>query len=262
MALAMWTFGVDEGNKIGELAFESTDHPARNVVLGVLRSVPELAAMVSRLNGYVDASSPETRKRAIKYREDYNILPHLGSAILAYAEIKRVPGMTVETRLQQAGMGGFGTDFSPVIKTLLLSFEKNRRSARAVSEALDSYAEQVNTLPDPNQAEMFPSGGLLDAHRPTMSELISRSTEHPAIAGGQGRLIELSKRLTTKERKRLPRSAFACPNERAYPINDASHVRAAIGRYQQKNTLKCDGAEKRICSAAKKHKIHAEVCTL
>jgi hypothetical protein len=36
--------------------------------------------------------------------------------------------------------------------------------------------------------------------------------------------------LTTKERKSLPKSEFAEPSKRAYPINDASHARNAKAR--------------------------------
>jgi hypothetical protein len=86
--------------------------------------------------------------------------------------------------------------------------------------------------------------------------------EYFSLVRERGELLELSKRLTAKARRRLPRSSFACPAERAYPINDAGHVRAAIGRYQQADTLSCPGGEERICRAAKKFKIHAEVCAI
>ncbi len=35
-------------------------------------------------------------------------------------------------------------------------------------------------------------------------------------------------RLTAAARRRLPRSAFALPGRRAYPIHDRSHARAAL----------------------------------
>lgn len=42
--------------------------------------------------------------------------------------------------------------------------------------------------------------------------------------------------LTTKERNRLPDSAFAIPEKRAYPIHDASHARNALARVAQHGT--------------------------
>jgi uncharacterized protein DUF6582 len=37
-------------------------------------------------------------------------------------------------------------------------------------------------------------------------------------------------KLTTKERKAIPKSKFAEPGKRAYPIEDKSHARAAKSR--------------------------------
>lgn len=39
--------------------------------------------------------------------------------------------------------------------------------------------------------------------------------------------------LTTKRRKALPKSDFALPEERAYPVNDKSHARNAKARASQ-----------------------------
>jgi hypothetical protein len=36
--------------------------------------------------------------------------------------------------------------------------------------------------------------------------------------------------LTAKQRKRLPKSSFAIPSERKYPIHDKSHARNALSR--------------------------------
>ena len=37
-------------------------------------------------------------------------------------------------------------------------------------------------------------------------------------------------KLTTEQRNALPRSAFALPATREYPINNRSHAQAALGR--------------------------------
>jgi len=36
--------------------------------------------------------------------------------------------------------------------------------------------------------------------------------------------------LTTRQRRRLPDSAFAIPEKRAYPIHDEAHARNALAR--------------------------------
>jgi hypothetical protein len=53
--------------------------------------------------------------------------------------------------------------------------------------------------------------------------------------------------LTTKERKRLPKSSFAVPGKRAYPVEDASHARNALARVSQ------------FGSSAEKAKVRAKV---
>jgi hypothetical protein len=40
-------------------------------------------------------------------------------------------------------------------------------------------------------------------------------------------------KLTTKARKKLPKSSFAEPGKRAYPINDLAHGRNALARVSQ-----------------------------
>ena len=40
--------------------------------------------------------------------------------------------------------------------------------------------------------------------------------------------MKYAKKLTAKERKKLPKSAFAIPEKRKYPIHDENHARAAL----------------------------------
>lgn len=61
--------------------------------------------------------------------------------------------------------------------------------------------------------------------------------------------------LTTTRRDRLPAGKFAFPKERKEPLNDASHVRNAIARFNQVEGVtdkERDAAWRRIKSAAKK----------
>jgi len=43
-------------------------------------------------------------------------------------------------------------------------------------------------------------------------------------------------RLTAEQRRRLPDSAFAIPERRAYPIHDIEHARNALARVAQHGT--------------------------
>lgn len=56
-------------------------------------------------------------------------------------------------------------------------------------------------------------------------------------------------KLTTKERKALPKKDFPEPGKRAYPVNDKSHARNALARVAQHGSP----AEKKEV-AAKVHK--------
>jgi phosphoribosylanthranilate isomerase len=62
-------------------------------------------------------------------------------------------------------------------------------------------------------------------------------------------------KLSDKEREELPESDFAFPKERKEPIENASHVRDAVARFDQVEGVtnkERDEAWKRIKAAAKK----------
>ena len=68
-------------------------------------------------------------------------------------------------------------------------------------------------------------------------------------------------KLSYSKRKRLPSSAFACPEQRKYPLTDAAHVRNAASRMAQARTTTCGTKGwKRICKAAMKFGIESETC--
>lgn len=57
-------------------------------------------------------------------------------------------------------------------------------------------------------------------------------------------------KLTAAARKRIPKSSFAEPGKRAYPIQDKSHARNALARVSQHGSP----AEKKQVRAAVKRK--------
>jgi uncharacterized protein DUF6582 len=62
-------------------------------------------------------------------------------------------------------------------------------------------------------------------------------------------------KLKTEDRKKLDESAFAFPKKKKEPLENASHVRNAIARFNQVKGVsdgERDAAWKRIKSAAKK----------
>jgi hypothetical protein len=68
-------------------------------------------------------------------------------------------------------------------------------------------------------------------------------------------------RLDTEERDKLDKGAFAFPKERKEPLENASHVRNAIARFNQVHGVtddERDAAWARIKRAAKKHGVEME----
>ena len=67
--------------------------------------------------------------------------------------------------------------------------------------------------------------------------------------------------LNTKERDKLAKGSFAFPEERKEPLENASHVRNAIARFNQVKDVsddERDAAWKRIRAAAKKHGVEVK----
>ena len=63
-------------------------------------------------------------------------------------------------------------------------------------------------------------------------------------------------KLSTEDRDDLDKGSFAFPRERKEPLENASHVRNAIARFNQVKDVsddERDAAWKRIKTAAKKH---------
>ncbi len=68
-----------------------------------------------------------------------------------------------------------------------------------------------------------------------------------------------SRGLSTHQKDRMPRERFAFPKKRKEPLNDASHVRNAVARFDQVEGVtdaERDAAWKRIRSAARKYGVH------
>jgi len=62
--------------------------------------------------------------------------------------------------------------------------------------------------------------------------------------------------ISTKRREQMPAEKFAFPKERKEPLNDASHVRNAIARFDQVEGVsdsEREAAWRRIRAAAKKY---------
>ena len=71
-----------------------------------------------------------------------------------------------------------------------------------------------------------------------------------------------SRGLSTHQENRMPREKFAFPKKRKEPLNDASHVRNAVARFDQVEGVtnaERGAAWRRIRSAARKYGVHISV---
>lgn len=67
--------------------------------------------------------------------------------------------------------------------------------------------------------------------------------------------------LSTRQRDRMPAQRFAFPKERKEPLNDATHVRNAIARFNQVEGVSATeraAAWRRIRAAARKFGVEVE----
>src|SRR5437588_5949848 len=109
-----------------------------------------------------------------------------------------------------------------------------------------SFANRLTSLL--NSSQRYGSGAMV-----RMTELIALlSTSCQEVAMGE---------LNEKKRDKLPKQEFAFPKERKEPLNDASHVRNAVARFDQVKGVsdeERDEAWKRIKSAAKEHGVELQ----
>jgi hypothetical protein len=61
--------------------------------------------------------------------------------------------------------------------------------------------------------------------------------------------MPMAKTLTAKDKKKLPKSSFALPGKRKYPLTDKAHARNALARVAQNGS---PAEEKKVKAAVRK----------
>jgi hypothetical protein len=127
-----------------------------------------------------------------------------------------------------------------------------KRAARPVSEtnSPSRFRESLGRrLPDLSRAQDEDRSA---GHEPRSSKCVSAIHSH-------GR--DVMAKLATKTRNAEPKSVFAFAKQRKEPLEDASHVRNAIARFNQVKDVtdgERDAAWKRIKTAAKKFDVEID----
>lgn len=124
-----------------ERLVESTDPGARNVATALIRTAP----MVAEVKAAID--------RGDLYPLD---ISQDVTAAVEKLDAIRSAGDKVKDYLAQNEM--FGAELTPVSRMVLEQFDKNMRSAKAMTEIINGYYERVQEAGNPNQSDMFGNG--------------------------------------------------------------------------------------------------------
>ncbi len=139
--------------KAVERLAESTDNNARNISAGMLRAAPKFA----RLNQAI----------ADGKRHDLGLSDEIAEAAETLSTL-REKGQSVDDFLKQAD---FFSERNTFVDRLLMAFDKNKRSGKRIGDILTRYADTVDALGDPNQAQLF------GAETPNRSEILTAAIE-------------------------------------------------------------------------------------
>lgn len=137
------------------LMIESNDNNVKTLTNAMLQVAPTIAHVKDNID------------TGVYYNED--ISPDFVTAVEKYSELRK-EGVTVETFLNQVSL--FNDGLSNVSKELLQLFDKGvvidgkaRKSTKAYKNLLDTYADVLRSVGDPNQISFF------EQNAPTKDEL-------------------------------------------------------------------------------------------
>lgn len=138
--------------------FESTDNDIKNVTNGLMGSLGRLA-------------QAEEKVRQGQRDPDLALAGDIAASVEKFATLKE-EGTDVSTYLAQGQL--FGRELSPTQERILEALDERRRSGKQVQELVNSWADVVDTQPDPRQ------GALFGDPAPKKEELVERWLKQPA----------------------------------------------------------------------------------
>ena len=141
MAIFVSAFPDDMGISLAEKFFEVTDVNVKTIFNGIVGALSKLA-------------QSEALVRAGKRNADLGIGDDLARAVVAYSDIKKLPGTTVDKYVNQAQM--FERQLNKFQEKLLAELDKRARSGKKVTALLRAYSESVLNSPSPQQGYLIP----------------------------------------------------------------------------------------------------------
>jgi hypothetical protein len=144
MAIFAAVFRGDNGLKMAELFYESTESNVCNCMHGIARSLGLLA-------------KSETLANNGSRSADYSIGEDLSKAIIELSTIKSTPYMSVEDYLAQTQM--LGRKLTPFQEIILYTLDRYSRSPKQIGSIISHYAQSVIDMKSLNQMPFmaFPS---------------------------------------------------------------------------------------------------------
>jgi hypothetical protein len=142
MALFVNAFPGDSGLRLAEKFFESTEPTVRNVFNGIAQALGRLAKSEALCRS-------GDRDPQLAIGED------LASAVVAFADIKKTPGMTVPNYINQAQM--FERHLNTFQEILLRLIDERSKSGKKIGQILKSYAAIVTESAPPSQGSLIPT---------------------------------------------------------------------------------------------------------
>ena len=123
--------------------------------------------------------------------------------------------------------------------------------------ACEMCRAEIKKVNRPTRAYLIKLAELLKTHLPPYAVrlAVKQARSH---AGGKmmGQITRVAQQgqitkkvLSSQERKQLPRTAFAIPERRAYPIHDEAHARNALNRVSQFGS---ESDKKRVIAAVRR----------
>jgi len=113
---------------------------------------------------------------------DRDIQPQLLQAVDKFQEI-RATGQSVDEFVNQGDM--FGNGIGPEATALMRYFEANKRSTKALAEAINGYYDAVRALGDPKQVSMFA------ADAPSRAEILTAVLKGEEVRRPAGEVAEI-----------------------------------------------------------------------
>lgn len=138
-AFYLYALPGEAGQTIAKTFVETSDHDLRNFDTAFSRTLPRLAQIRAKFN-------EGERDKAL------DLMPDMAKAIAMLDQLKR-DDLPLKDYLRQTAM--FGRQTTDLQDSMMQKLSELKRSPKKLRDLLSSYADAIESMPDPRQATMF-----------------------------------------------------------------------------------------------------------